>query len=132
MNDRIIGFAVIASIVSGLVYWVIEFWTYLVKILWEGLIPFDAFLMLVPILVFSIGGGILLCVPSYLCLNKFGIDKTAIILPIAALIAICIVNTVLAKWYGGYETYLKAGVSGLTGGLVFCYLLRNINLEDRY
>lgn len=127
MSEKIIAYAAIASIVSGLVYWIVEFWFYFVEMLGAGKIPFDAFIMLVPIIIVSVGSGLFICVPIYLLLYKFSIDKTGIILTMSVLMAICIINTILAEWNSGYEVYVHAAVSGLFGGLAFSYLLNKRN-----
>ena len=66
MNSKQTIAILLASCLAGFIYWLFEFGEYLVDSVFRAQLPIDAVLMLIPILIFAIGAGVLFGIPAFL------------------------------------------------------------------
>lgn len=123
-NKQLIAFFS-ASFLGGFVYWLFEFGEYIVGSFVREQLPLDAFVMLVPVLLFAMGAGILFCMPVFLVLKKFGQLKLHLIVMFSMVISVLYV-LVITRNLSSIELGVIIGpaVAGLLGGLLFYQIIR--------
>lgn len=88
MDDNKAALSILSSsLLAGLVYWLVAGGEYMAMTIYRGMFPFDAVLFLVPILLFSVGIGVLVCMPLYLLLKKYDLVKLKLVLPAAIIVS---------------------------------------------
>ena len=125
MNSKQTIAILLASCLAGFIYWLFEFGEYLVDSVFRAQLPIDAVLMLIPILIFAIGAGVLFGIPAFLMLKKHDQFKLHVVVILSMLLSV-FYALVIARKIDSIEFGVIVGpaISGLVGGLIF-YQLTN-------
>ena len=125
MNSKQTIAILLASCLAGFICWLFEFGEYLVDSVFRAQLPIDAVLMLIPILIFAIGAGVLFGIPAFLMLKKHDQFKLHVVVILSMLLSV-FYALVIARKIDSIEFGVIVGpaISGLVGGLIF-YQLTN-------
>jgi hypothetical protein len=119
LNNRLIVSLLFSSLLGGVTFWGVLFGEYILKTILNGQIPFDAFVILMPILMFAcvIGGG--LCAPIYYFLRKRSLDKFWCVSIVSVAISI-IFSVLISRQYTDIYIYMAAIAAGLVSSTFLC------------
>lgn len=128
MNNKQTIALLSASCLAGFIYWLFEFGEYLVGSLVRGQLPLDAFVILIPIMLFAIGVGVLFFIPVFLVLKKYGQLKLHVIVISSTILSIVYELTITRK-IDSIELGVIVGpaIAGSLGGLLFYQMTKQRN-----
>lgn len=118
MNSRAPTNIVYSSLVAGMVWWFATFSSYLWSSISNKMIPLDALLILIPVLIIALCGGIFLCLPIYYFLKKRSAPQDIIIILTAGVVALILTFPFTHDVYG----LLVSIFSGALSGVIFTRL----------
>lgn len=101
-----------SSLIAGFVYWLVSVGKYVLQSFLYGSIPIDAFIFLVPIILFSCGIGVFVCVPIIILLENFKLDRFVIYFPVSMIISISIV-----LFLSGYNLNISDSIASVSAAL---------------
>lgn len=122
MNKKLIFSVVCSSAIAGLIFWFITFFEYLWDSIINGNPPFDAVFMIIPIVIFSLGPGIVVCMTLYLLLKRYQLMSSYALLLISTVVAVLFFKYMSKNLTLEYSDYIAPTISGLFAGLIFLFL----------
>lgn len=128
-GQRVPGYVLLSSLITGLVFWLCMFGEYILSKLNRGYLPLDSVVFLLPILVFSVAIGLLFFFPFFLQLVKFGKGSIIFVMPSAIVFTLFSV-LIITQQYSDYMAYVSSIVSAIFGTLFFFKLLKNSDIEQ--
>jgi hypothetical protein len=110
-----------SSSFSGFIYWIMMFGWYCFKVIISGKIPFDAIVIIFPVMIISWGAGLFLCLPAYIILNKTLNVRASVILVVSVVIAVSY-EMIITNRFSDISMHFVSAISGLAGGILFLCL----------
>lgn len=115
---RVLLDSTVATAGGVFVYWALTFGPYMLRSIIDGMLPLDAFVILIPTLVFSFPIAFLVVCPIATILKKYDLYKPLNVFGLSALFAIVLSNLILSNWHNFITGYIFPSISGLVFGQI--------------
>lgn len=124
MDDSKEALSILASsLLAGFVYWLVVGGEYMFLTLAGGNFPLDSIILLLPILLFSGGVGILICMPLFIVLRKYGAFYLKVVMPSAVIVSFLTIF-LITNDHPSIINYFGSVLSAVSGSMLLFKLVK--------